>query len=153
MNVAAPVEIHQPETSGYWPTSDQPSSFASLPGPRGFSSPLENLYPDRSQDAEPTFGPPDREPVCYEYLPEDQASGSEADPQEKDRIFSEDQSYRETVRGVRAYMEWSFIPDKEFTAQSRHTTLGPVPGANRLGKYLWPFLQKTGSVEKQKVYE
>ena len=120
MNVEAPVEIHQPETSGYRPTSDQPGSSASLPGPRGFSSPLENLYPDRSQDAEPTFGPPDREPVCYEDLPEDQASGSEADPQEKDRIFSEDQSYRETVRGVRAYMEWSFIPDKEFTAQSRH---------------------------------
>ena len=29
-------------------------------------------------------------------------------------------SYRETVRGVRVYMEWSFIPDREYTAQSRH---------------------------------
>ena len=98
------TDSHQPATSGY-----QPVSSVSQPNPEAFSSPLENLYPDRSQDSEPAFGLPDREPVCYDDLQEDQASGSEALPQEKHRIISEDQSYRETVRGVRAYMEWSFI--------------------------------------------
>ena len=109
------MDKHQPETSGF-----QPESSASQANPQAFASPLENLYVDWSQDAEPTFGPPDREPVSYDDLQEDQASGSEADPQEKDRIYSEDQSYWETVRGVRVYIEWSFIPDREFTAQSRH---------------------------------
>ena len=109
------ADSHQPATSG-----DQPVSSVSQPNPQAFSSPVENLYPDRSQDTEPAFGLLDQEPVCYDDLQEDQASGSEADLQEKDRIISEDQSYQQTVRGVRAYMEWSFILDQEFTAQSRH---------------------------------
>ena len=109
------VDKQQPETSGF-----QMVSSASQLYTQAFASPLENLYPDRSQDTEPAFGPPDREPVCYDDLQEEQASGSEADPQEKERIISEDQSFRETVRGVRAYMDWSFIPDREYTAQSRH---------------------------------
>ena len=81
----------QPETSGSLPVSS-----ASQPLHQTFASPLENLYLDRSQDTEPAFGPPDREPVCYDDLQDEHASGSEADPQEKDRIISEDQSYRET---------------------------------------------------------
>ena len=93
VDVDAPVDARQPETSGFQPHSDQPESSAHQTGPRGFASPLENLYPDRSQDPEPTFGPLDRELVVYDDLQEDQASGSEADPQEKDRILSEDQSY------------------------------------------------------------
>ena len=109
------VDKQQPETSGF-----QMVSSASQLYTQAFASPLENLYPDWSQDTEPAFGPPDREPVCNDDLQEEQASGSEADPQEKERIISEDQSFRETVRGVRAYMEWSFIPDREYTAQSRH---------------------------------
>ena len=80
---------------------------------------LENLYLDQSEHAETTFGPLDWQPVSDEDLQDDQASVSEADPQEKDRLYTEDQSYRETVRGVRAYMDWSFIPDREYTAQSR----------------------------------
>ena len=78
------ADKHQPETSGY-----QPVSSASQPNPQAFASPLENLYPDRSQDTEPAFDLPDLEPGCYDDLQEDQASGSEADPQEKDRIISE----------------------------------------------------------------
>ena len=109
------MDSQQPETSGYRASLDQPETSSSQPGPWGFASPMESLYPDRPQDAEPTFGPRDQEPVSYEDLQDDPASGSEADPQE-DRLFTGDQSYRETVRGVRAYMDWSFIPDREFTA-------------------------------------
>ena len=119
MQLEAPIDVQQPETSGFQ-APDQPESSVSQSGHWVFSSPLENLDPDRPQDPEPVFGQPDWEPVAYDDLPEDPASESETDPQEKDRILSEDQSYRETVRGVRAYMEWSFIPDREYTAQSRH---------------------------------
>ena len=62
------------------------------PGPWGFASPLENLYLDWSQDAELTFGPSGWELVSCKDLPDNQASGSEADPQEKDRLLTEDQS-------------------------------------------------------------
>ena len=118
VELEAPIDVQQPETSGFQ-APDQPESSVPQSGHRVFSSPLENLYPDRPQDPEPVFGQPDREPVAYDDLPEDPASESETDPQEKDRILSEDQSYREMVRGVRAYMEWSFIPDREYTAQSK----------------------------------
>ena len=106
------MDSQQPENSSYWSSLDQPESSSSQPRPQGFASPLENLYPDRPQDAELTFGPPDRELVFYEDLQDDQASGSEADPQEKDRLYTEDQSYRETIWGVWAYMDWSFIPGR-----------------------------------------
>ena len=103
------------------------------PGPQGFAqNPLENLYPDRSQDAEPTFGTPGRELISYEDLPDHQASGSEADPQEKERLLTEDQSYLETVTGIWAYMDWSFIPNREFIAQSRQDNpWTQVQGANQ----------------------
>ena len=91
------MDSQQKEMSSYRSNLDQPETSSSQPGPWGFASPLENLYPDRPQDVEPTFGPPDRELVSYEDLQDDQASGPEADPQEKDRLFTEDHSYRETV--------------------------------------------------------
>ena len=39
-------------------------------------------------------------------------------PPDQENIQSEDQSYRETVRGVRSYMGWNFIPDLESSAKS-----------------------------------
>ena len=74
------MDVQQPETSGFQPLADQPESSVPQSGHRAFTSPLENLYPDRSQDPEPVFAQPDQEPVVYEDLQEDQASGSEADP-------------------------------------------------------------------------
>ena len=43
------------------------------------------MYPDWSQDAEPTFGLASQKLICFKDLQDDQASGSEADPQLKDR--------------------------------------------------------------------
>ena len=128
----APVDHQQPETSGCQPC--QPESSVLQPSPQGFASPLKNLYPDWSQDVEPTFGPPSQEPVSYEHILDDQASGSEADPQEKDTLLTENQSYCETVRGVRAYMDWSFIPDRELTAQSTQENLWTGPRSQPVGK-------------------
>ena len=90
----APVDIQQPETSGYQSSLDQLKTLASQPRP-GFCFTSGKSVPEL------TFGTPHQELVSYD-LQEVQASGSEADPQEKDRIYTEDQSYGETVRGVRA---------------------------------------------------
>ena len=102
------------------------------------SSPLENLYP--SSDLEPVFqqpGPvtsavssglvhfPARDVIPPEQFEEGEVSEPEPDDQQdsdssdKDKVLSEDQNYRETVRGVRAFMGWSHIPDLEYSPTSR----------------------------------
>ena len=105
------------------------------------SSPLDNLYPDT--DPEPVFQQPGPVPSAQsstgpvhfparDVIPPDQAEeGEVSDPEqelddqqdsdlgEKDRIISENQNYRETVRGVRAFMGWTHIPDLEYSPTSR----------------------------------
>ena len=105
------------------------------------SSPLDNLYPDN--DPEPVFQQPGPVPATQsstgqvlfsarDSIPPDQTEEGELsdpeqepeDPQdsdsgEKDKIISEDQNYRETVRGVRAFMGWTHIPDLEYSPTSR----------------------------------
>ena len=107
-------------------------------------SPLDNLYPDT--DPEPVFqhpGPvpssqlassqppagtvhfPARDIYPPEQPEEGEVSDPEPDPEDQqdsdsgDRIMSEDQNYRETVRGVRAFMGWTHIPDLEYSPTSR----------------------------------
>ena len=98
----------------------------------GMPSPLENLYLEPDVDTtEPVFSQPGR--VSYgdslshslpvssaSYLPLDPVEEGElSDPEDQpdvetgdsDRVISEDQNYRETVRGVRAFMGWTHIPD------------------------------------------
>ena len=55
-----------PQVSGHWE----------------FVSPLENLCPERSQDAEPTFGWTDHTSDSYHEFQKDAALSSEADLQE-----------------------------------------------------------------------
>ena len=43
--------------------------------------------------------------VCESELDDQQ----DLDSAEKDKVLSEDQNYRDTVRGVRAFMGWSHI--------------------------------------------
>ena len=101
-------------------------------------SPLQDLYPET--DPEPVFqqaGPvstavsyglhqfPTRDILPPEQVEEGEVSHSEpeypqdSDSGEKDKILSEDQNYRETVRGVRAFMAWTHIPDLEYSPTSR----------------------------------
>ena len=103
------------------------------------SSPLDNLYPEN--DPEPVFSQPGPVPAthsstepmpfpAWDFVPPEQAEEGElSDPEmedhldsdsgDKDRIISEDQNYRETVRGVRAFMGWTHIPDLEYSPTSR----------------------------------
>ena len=106
------------------------------------SSPLDNLYPDT--DPKPVFQQPGPVPSAQsstgpvhfpvrDVIPPDQAEeGEVSDPEqepddqqdsdlgEKARMISEDQNYRETVRGVRAFMGWTHIPDLEYSPTSRN---------------------------------
>ena len=52
------------------------------------------------------------QPVQEEENGELTCSESET-PQETESSVSEDQSYREIIRGIRAYMNWNFVPDLE----------------------------------------
>ena len=90
------------------------------------TSPLENLYPDT---AEPVFAQPSPVstgeqtshtlPVSASYVaPETTEEGElfevedqpDVDTGDSDRAISEDQNYRETVRGVHAFMGWTQGP-------------------------------------------
>ena len=101
-------------------------------------SPLETLYPETHPElvfqqpslvptSQPSSGPlqfPDRD-----IIPPDQKEGEVSEPKqedqqdsdsgEKDRVLSEDQNYRETVCGVRAFMGWTHIPDLEYSPTLR----------------------------------
>ena len=89
-------------------------------------SPLENLYPDTDQERvflQP--GPvasavssglrhfPTRDVMLPDQIEEGEVSEPELDDQpdsdagDRDKVISEDQNYRETVRGVRAFMGWT----------------------------------------------
>ena len=65
---------------------------------------------------------------AWDVMPQDkieEGEVSEPDDQQDpdfgdvDRILSEDQNYRETVRGVCAFMGWTHIPDFEYSPASR----------------------------------
>ena len=101
-------------------------------------SPLENLYPETDQ--EPVFhqpgpvtsavssGPlhfPTQDVMLLDQMEEGEVSEPELDDQpdsdtgDRDKVLSEDQNYRVTVRGVRAFMGWTHIPDLEYLPTSR----------------------------------
>ena len=106
----------------------------------GMTSPLENLYPDTDVDSTKSlFSQPSL--VSYgdsvshslpvssaSYLPPEPAEEGElSDPEDQpdvdagdsDRVLSEEQNHRETVRGVTAFMGWTHIPDLEYSPSSR----------------------------------
>ena len=104
-------------------------------------SPLENLY--QESDPEPvlaqsaSFGLVTSsfeqciDPLsvaAWNITPLDQVEESEPseledrpkqDNNDTDHAISKDQNYHETVRGVRAFMGWSHIPDLEYSPATR----------------------------------
>ena len=77
------------------------------------------MYPD-IDNPEPVFSQPG--PETYE---EGELSEVEDQPdlvidtRDSDQAISEDQNYRETVRGVCAFMGWTHISDVEYSPASR----------------------------------
>ena len=91
------------------PETDPEPVFAQ-PDPISSSGPLhfparDIMSPDQIEEGE-----------VSEPEPDDQ---QDSDSAEKDKALSEDQNYRETVRGVRAFMGWTHIPDLEYSPTSR----------------------------------
>ena len=92
-------------------------------------SPLENLYGKSNLEREPLFSTTSGTPAGSAPGPEvddredigegELVTASDTElPPDQENIQTEDQSYRETVRGVRSYMGWDFIPDLESSATS-----------------------------------
>ena len=124
------------------------------------SSPLENLYPEA--DPEPVFAQPGPTPTTDfssgplpvsdrdTLQPEQTGEGELSDPDDQpdpdttdfDKTPSEDQKYRETVRGVRAFMGWNHISDLEFSPATR---AGLVTAHSQSGRFLFYYHRRTGS--------
>ena len=83
-----------------------------------------------------------------ETFEEGELSDAEESPDletsDPDRVLSEDQNYRETVRGVRAFMGWTHIPDLSFLLNPALIILGQVTVLNLWARFLWIFLRKIG---------
>ena len=92
---------HRPGTSR---TTDQPTK-------RSFSTAFDTRKDTSSSDSDSEGARSDRPPV--DLYPEE---GELSDDQEvsftdPDQSLSEEQSYRETMRGIRSYMGWTHVPD------------------------------------------
>ena len=64
-----------------------------------------------SSDSESESFSSDRPP--FDIFPEEGelSDDQEANLSDHDQSLSEEQSYRETMRGIRSYMDWNYIPD------------------------------------------
>ena len=84
-----------------------------------FSQPSPVSSGDQSSHALPVSA----SPVVPEPTEEGELSEledqQEVDTGDSDRLISEDQNYRETVRGVRAFMGWTHLPDLQYSPASR----------------------------------
>ena len=111
---------------------DRTKATATITSSMDMTSPLENVYPQ--PDPEPVFSsqsssgpvassitqpPPEHSEEGEVSDQEEVLDPSEQDSPDIDKTISEDQNYRETVRGVRAFMGWNHIPDLEYTPTSR----------------------------------
>ena len=93
---------HQPETSG----------ISSQPAKRSFSTAFDlSRRESSSSDSDSESVTSDRPPVDL-YPEEGELSDDhEVSLTDPDQSLSEEQSYRETMRGIRSYMGWTHVPD------------------------------------------
>ena len=62
-----------------------------------------------------------------------------------DQAPSEEQTYRETMRGIRAYMNWNHIPDLDTTLASAKDNPFAALRSNRQGRSVYNCLRMIGS--------
>ena len=76
----------------------------------------------------------DRPPVDL-FVEEGELSDPDQDPStDPDQILSEEQTYRETLRGIRSYMGWNQIPDVESTTATGDDNPFAGPRSQPAGK-------------------
>ena len=93
---------HRPETSG----------ISTQPAKRSFSAAFDSTRRESSSsDSDSESVTSDRPPVDL-YPEEGELSDDhEVSFTDPDQSLSEEQSYRETMRGIRSYMGWTHVPD------------------------------------------
>ena len=113
----SPLQNLYPEAE---PMFKHPAPVATVSSAAAMSASSQSAFQQPSSGSGPvTF----RDVNPQETFEEGELSDAEESPDletsDPDRVLSEDQNYRETVRGVRAFMGWTHIPDLEFSPQSR----------------------------------
>ena len=94
---------HRPGTSK---TTDQPAK-------RSFSAAFDTRRDTSSSDSDSESTSSDRPPIDL-YPEEGELSDDpEVSLTDPDQSLSEEQSYRETMRGIRSYMGWTHVPDMD----------------------------------------
>ena len=102
--------VTDPPTSDRPPASDKPSTSA--------SSAFQPTRKNSSSESDSDSVISDRPPVDI-FVEEGELSDElDATVTDPDQSLSEEQSYRETMRGIRTFMGWTHIPDMDTTAGS-----------------------------------
>ena len=125
------------------PSTDQPAS-SDLPGtsrPPALhqvtsksTSAASNDQSVSSMDTDSDSDFSDRPPVDI-FVEEGELSDQDPDANtDSDQTLSEDQTYRETLRGIRSYMGWTHIPDVESTAATGDDNPFAGPKSQPAGK-------------------
>ena len=68
--------------------------------------------------------------------------------QEPDQQLSDEQNYRETIRGVRSFMGWHQVPEFGSSASSQDDNPFAAPENSQLAKSLSSYLQMSDCVER-----
>ena len=115
------------------------------------SAPARDQSPS-SMDTDSDSDISDRPPVDL-FVEEGELSDPYQDPStDPDQTLSEEQTYRETLRGIRSYMDWNQIPDIEFTTSTGDDNpfAGPrsQPVGNQWARCRYVYLQMTGFVTR-----
>ena len=55
-------------------------------------------------------------------------------PTDSDQVLSEEQTYRETVHGVRAFMGWTHVPDMDTSSSSADDNPFAAPKQQPIGR-------------------
>ena len=77
------------------------------------------------------------QPPVDPYVAEGELSeGQDATLDEQDQSISEEQTYKETMRGIRSYMDWSHIPDMNNSTSNTDDNPFAGPKAAVPGKVL-----------------
>ena len=110
------------------PPSSQQVTSRSSPTPAGLQSP-----PAMDTDSDSDFS--DQPPVDI-FVEEGELSDQDPDATstDPDQTLSEDQNYREIMRGIRSYMGWSHIPDMDTTATASDDNPFAGPQSQPAGK-------------------
>ena len=101
-------------------TTDPPASSKKADRPSTSDKPSSAFQPTRkdTSDSESDSEQSDRPPLDIFVEEGELSDDPDATSNDPEQSLSEEQSYRETMRGIRSYMGWTHIPDMESAACS-----------------------------------